>query len=64
MTASEALARTRELDARGPLRDRLGELESESRGWFETAEEFESRVREQLGAMGGPGAKAAAQRRG
>lgn len=57
MTASEALKLTRELDARIDLNDRLQTLYHEAKGWFESQEEFEERVKEQLGSMGGPGGK-------
>jgi hypothetical protein len=57
LTVSEAMARARELEARPGLQERLEGLYRDARGWFESDEEFEGRVKEGLMAIGG--AKAA-----
>jgi hypothetical protein len=51
MSPSEALARSRELDAREVHAGRLAALAEEARGWFEEADEFEARVKEQAGTV-------------
>ena len=53
LTAAELLARRTELDTRGGIQERLDGLCREARAWFESSDEFESRVKEGIVAMGG-----------
>ena len=50
---AELLARRTELDTRGGIQERLDGLCREARAWFESSDEFESRVKEGIVAMGG-----------
>jgi hypothetical protein len=53
LSAAELLSRRTEVDTRPSIQDKLNALQSDARFWFELEDEFESRVKEGIMALGG-----------
>jgi hypothetical protein len=53
LSAAELLSRRTEVDTRPSIQDKLNVLQSDARFWFELEDEFESRVKEGIMALGG-----------